>query len=77
MFNELVGPDCSDSQRITYFRLGIKGEAERFIQHIDPLPENFDLILNTLKLQYKPKEGEVRELWGRLMRVILIKKCPK
>ena len=75
MFDELVGPDCSDSQRITYFRVAIKGEAERFIQHIDPLPENYDLILNTLKLQYKPKEGEVRDLWGRLMNIQTWSKC--
>ena len=38
MFDELVGSDCSESQRVTYFRTAIKGDAELLIKHIDPTP---------------------------------------
>ena len=48
MFGDLVGTHCTDSEKVTYLRLGIQGEAERLIKHIDPIPENFDLILDTL-----------------------------
>ena len=75
MFEDLVGPHCSDSERVTYLRLGIKGEAEGLIRHIDPIPENLELILNTLRLQYKPREGEIRELWGKLKSIENWRKC--
>ena len=75
MFDDLVGSNCSASERVTYLRLGIKGEAEKLIRHIDPVPANFNLILETLKLQYKPREGECRELWGRLLSIQGWKKC--
>ena len=75
MFEDLVGPNCSESERVTYLRLGIKGEAEVLIRHIDPIPENYELMLDTLRLQYKPKEGECRELWGKLMSIQSWRKC--
>ena len=75
MFGDLIGENCSPTERVTYFRLGIQGEAEQFIKHIEPTPGNLDLMIETLRLQYKPKEGESRELWGKLMGIQTWKKC--
>ena len=75
MFEELVGSDCSEAQRVTYFRTAIKGDAELLIKHIDPVPENYDLIFNTLFTHYKPKQGQARALWGELMSIQSWRKC--